>query len=856
MIQFRAVTKSQLSGMTVDSSTDQIIFVTDALELWFDRTGVRSRISDVIYLQTEDSRTAISTPLDKMYFVLESQKLWYYTENHWVCLNDSGTDNDSYDEFAVTSAYDLHADEAGLHKIKLTESATCDLTVQNIETAGVCRLLVNNEDGGALVCSALTTSTILTTSDTGCYVIGFGNSGGSVTQLFKTEVAGSASAAMYKDRIMSKMIQPSAGEIVEAVRPIDMLRIVGGSAYGLTAGFGGSVKVDNSATLYGAEISAGGCMTVESGGSLENTLIRGHLTVSGGVVSNATVLSGGVMTMTDQGSAAAPRILSGGRIELTASCAVTSMIVESGGIIQLPAVNNTSVTGASAGKNIHKVNGSLTITDGGSDTYLSGTYTQLGISPRTFYMRNAAHHVDARVVNVSGAETVQATDITYETLSISGGSSAYVYQKKALNYMNMSADFDVWYNSVNSPSMVATIIGSSANIYGTTYSGGVTSGAAVFDFSNCRFQSAYSTVTSHTSKSVTSSTLSSGFIFTEGTTGIFFGNNYSNHGWDIKKDTVGILDRNTSGTGLHVEKGADLTVQSSGVCLNVECEGDNDILIQAGGDAGDIILYGPARLTIEGTCDSVVNGVYGVDGTKPHNDVVLTVAATANIRALELYSDKNVVIDSKAKVDELRLSYPGSYTFDNINVGALTLSTVCVATMQENTCFEYVECESDSALTIYGQCTYAARIKARASLTVKPGAYIEQLNMEPGCYVTVETGATIGEFTYKETQQAPVLQTGCIVNQCNVDLSMTLEAGPSWRFVCIKPQEADAAITLTIAAACQVLCLRARPNCVLVVNTSAHIHQIVAYASTVIEDQNGNVITEPTSYIDNITIIS
>ena len=83
--------KSLLS--TTEVSNGCVYFVEDTKELFFDFDSKRSEVKDILVLQKEAERTSILfAPLNKFYFVLETQTLWFYKDGTWYKVSQDLTD--------------------------------------------------------------------------------------------------------------------------------------------------------------------------------------------------------------------------------------------------------------------------------------------------------------------------------------------------------------------------------------------------------------------------------------------------------------------------------------------------------------------------------------------------------------------------------------------------------------------------------------------------------------------------------------------------------------------------------------------------------------------------------------------
>ena len=91
MISFYAGNFSDIASDPVQESGERILFAEDSGDLFLERSGTRIRIQDVIRIASESEREAILAPLDKIYFVTESRKLWSYISGAWFLLNEESS---------------------------------------------------------------------------------------------------------------------------------------------------------------------------------------------------------------------------------------------------------------------------------------------------------------------------------------------------------------------------------------------------------------------------------------------------------------------------------------------------------------------------------------------------------------------------------------------------------------------------------------------------------------------------------------------------------------------------------------------------------------------------------------------
>ena len=84
MLEFVSAIKSRLQSLA--KTGERLIVASDSEELFVDKGGERIQIRDIIRLSTDAERTATLAPLDKLYFVVSTGKLWSYRDG-WECLN-------------------------------------------------------------------------------------------------------------------------------------------------------------------------------------------------------------------------------------------------------------------------------------------------------------------------------------------------------------------------------------------------------------------------------------------------------------------------------------------------------------------------------------------------------------------------------------------------------------------------------------------------------------------------------------------------------------------------------------------------------------------------------------------------
>ena len=80
----KARSANKLASEAVESGS--LIVVSDACEIYADLSGARIKITDLVTLATDAARTALLAPLNKLYYVAATRKLWWH-DTAWRCLN-------------------------------------------------------------------------------------------------------------------------------------------------------------------------------------------------------------------------------------------------------------------------------------------------------------------------------------------------------------------------------------------------------------------------------------------------------------------------------------------------------------------------------------------------------------------------------------------------------------------------------------------------------------------------------------------------------------------------------------------------------------------------------------------------
>ena len=75
---------AQVEVQNAQKTEGQIILTYDSGRMFWDiNSSVRIEITDIIELPNESARTGLVSPLDKFYYVLETNTLWRYHSGAW-----------------------------------------------------------------------------------------------------------------------------------------------------------------------------------------------------------------------------------------------------------------------------------------------------------------------------------------------------------------------------------------------------------------------------------------------------------------------------------------------------------------------------------------------------------------------------------------------------------------------------------------------------------------------------------------------------------------------------------------------------------------------------------------------------
>lgn len=136
IIQHTTCTKSTLNLVPITNG--QLIYVSDNNEIYYDTEGARKPIVDIMILNTQYEFDNLLAPLIKFYFIVETNKFYYYTGTDWILLNSS--DNDVYsinklDWILFGSNYDYVSQKTNTNPVTWVEQAKNDNIVYATKTS-------------------------------------------------------------------------------------------------------------------------------------------------------------------------------------------------------------------------------------------------------------------------------------------------------------------------------------------------------------------------------------------------------------------------------------------------------------------------------------------------------------------------------------------------------------------------------------------------------------------------------------------------------------------------------------------------------------------------------------------------
>lgn len=106
IVSYTEINRSSLN--TIPKKSGQLIYCKDSRESFYDASdGTRIQMGDIIYLNTEEERTALLAPLtDKIYFVRSTSKLYKYNGTAWILLNsvvdfENSADVNEYSQLVI-----------------------------------------------------------------------------------------------------------------------------------------------------------------------------------------------------------------------------------------------------------------------------------------------------------------------------------------------------------------------------------------------------------------------------------------------------------------------------------------------------------------------------------------------------------------------------------------------------------------------------------------------------------------------------------------------------------------------------------------------------------------------------------
>ena len=129
----------------------QFLIVTHPGDIFYDFDGTRVQLTDILVVDTESQRLALTSPFEKFYFVKRSGVLWRYNNGSWVKCSGGGST--SVDKVLTVAAWSdnkqsvaisgLTADQNGI--VGLSQS----VSLEEREAAETASLYVCGQEDGS-----------------------------------------------------------------------------------------------------------------------------------------------------------------------------------------------------------------------------------------------------------------------------------------------------------------------------------------------------------------------------------------------------------------------------------------------------------------------------------------------------------------------------------------------------------------------------------------------------------------------------------------------------------------------------------------------------------------------------------
>ena len=129
----------------------QYLIVTDSGDIFYDFDGKRIQLTDIIVLDTESQRLALTSPFEKFYFVKGTGILWRYNNNAWVKCSGGGST--SVDKVLTVSAWSDSRQSIAISGLTAEQNGVVGLSqsvsLQEREAAETASLYVCGQEDGS-----------------------------------------------------------------------------------------------------------------------------------------------------------------------------------------------------------------------------------------------------------------------------------------------------------------------------------------------------------------------------------------------------------------------------------------------------------------------------------------------------------------------------------------------------------------------------------------------------------------------------------------------------------------------------------------------------------------------------------
>lgn len=158
-LKFNTTTKAKASNTaTIPIRDGQFLIVTDTMQLMYDHGSNRMILGDIIELATDAERLALASPVEKFYFVAETNVLWRYNNGSWIDMTNSGGSSTPYGYTLLASAWSAGAQTVQIAAVKADSNGVTGIA-QSISTAALeaclsATIIISGQANGSITLTA------------------------------------------------------------------------------------------------------------------------------------------------------------------------------------------------------------------------------------------------------------------------------------------------------------------------------------------------------------------------------------------------------------------------------------------------------------------------------------------------------------------------------------------------------------------------------------------------------------------------------------------------------------------------------------------------------------------------------